>query len=393
MWFKKIAFGLIFLSLAAGAWGFFTLLTRGTESVNLSSIVPWGLWMSVYVFFASMAAGLFFIASLDLLFKVKAFVGTGKIFMLASFASLSAGLVHVLANEGRPERFWHVFLYPNFESVLTWSVWIYTAIALATAILLIVFIIPDHRLAGRKETVIRSLMIIGFPIAVAAAGATGFTLSTQSSHAFWNVGLFPVLFPIFGLSAGLGLSRILLALFGDKNNPGYPRLAKVMAISTIILLLSILYIIGSVLFVGAYVATPATIAAANYIMFGPYWYGFWIIQIGLGVLVPLIILTKILLQPALSKKPVWAFTVGVLLILGAAVARLNFIIPAQVVVRSDIDATPFFPMERLVAAYVPSLSEWTLSAGITALFVLLFYVTALKMRLIPIIPGNKEEAA
>ena len=126
--FKRIALGLIILSLAAGVWGLFTLLTKGMASTDMSSIVPWGLWMGMYVFFASTAAGMFVISSLDLLFKVKAFAGTGKIFMLASFASLSASLVFILANEGRPERFWHVFIYPNFESVLTWSVEIYTAV-------------------------------------------------------------------------------------------------------------------------------------------------------------------------------------------------------------------------------------------------------------------------
>ncbi|MHC4676684.1 MAG: NrfD/PsrC family molybdoenzyme membrane anchor subunit, partial [Planctomycetota bacterium] len=269
LWFKRIALGLIILSLTAGVWGFITLLNKGMASTDMSSIAPWGLWMSMYVFFASMAAGLFVISSFDLLFKVKAFAGTGKIFMLASFASLSASLVFILANEGRPERFWHVFIYPNFESVLTWSVWIYTAVAIATAVLLIVLSMPNRRLPFRKESLVKGIIILGFPIAVIAAGAVGFTLSTQSSHAFWNVSLFPVLFPIFGLSAAFGLSRVLVALFGDKMHPNYPKLTKTMAVSTVLLLFAALYIIGSVLFVGGYVAPPETTAAANYIIEGP----------------------------------------------------------------------------------------------------------------------------
>ena len=389
--FKRIALGLIILSLAAGVWGLFTLLTKGVASTDMSSIVPWGLWMGMYVFFASTAAGMFVISSLDLLFKVKAFAGTGKIFMLASFASLSASLVFILANEGRPERFWHVFIYPNFDSVLTWSVWIYTAVAIATIILLIVLFMPDRRLPFRKGPLVKGMMILGFPIVVLAAGAVGFTLSTQSSHAFWNVGLFPVLFPIFGLSAGFGLSRVLVALFGDKTNPNYPKLTKTMAISTVLLLLAGLYIIGSVLLVGGYFAPPETTAAANYIISGPYWYGFWIIQIGLGAIVPIIILTRIIFQPTMNKKPAWAITAGLLVLLGAAVARLNFIIPAQVVAWSDFEATPF-TSERLTAAYTPSMAEWTLAIGITALFVLLFYVTAKKMRLIPINKNDEELA-
>ena len=387
--FKKIALGIILLSIVAGAWGFYMFLTHGQQELGLGSFVVWGLWMALYVFFASTAAGMFFVASLDLLFKVKAFAGTGKIFMLASFASLGAGLVHVLANEGRPERVLNVFLHPNFESVLAWSVWIYTAIAMATAGILLVLFLPERLIPFRKEPLIRNLMILGFPIAVVASGAVGFTLSTQASHSFWNVALFPVLFPIFGLSAGFALSRVIVALFGNKKSSGYPRLARIMAISTIMLLVVIVYIIGSVLFVGIYDATPQTIDAANYIMFGQYWWGFWIVQIGLGVLVPIAILIKILFQPGLAKKPVWGVTAGGLVLLGTAVARMNFIIPAQAIAGTDFMASGFTDA-RHVGSYVPTLPEWALSLGIAALAVLFFYVVAQKMRLIPITIRNEE---
>ena len=386
---KKVAMGIILLSLAAGAWGFYMFLTKGQQELGLGSFIVWGLWMALYVFFASTAAGMFFVASLDLLFKVKAFAGTGKIFMLASFTSLAAGLIHVLANEGRPERVLNVFLHPNFGSVLAWSVWIYTVIAIATAGILIVLFAPEKWLPFRREPLVKTLMILGFPVAVVASGAVGFTLSTQSSHSFWNVALFPVLFPIFGLSAGLALSRVIVALWGDKKSAGYPRLARIMAISTIMMLLAIIYIIGSVLFVGIYDSTPQTIAAANYIMFGQYWYGFWIVQIGLGVLVPIAILTKILLQPNLAKKPVWGVTAGGLVLLGTAVARLNFIIPAQAVAGTDF-MTSGFTDSRHIGTYVPTLPEWALSIGIAALAVLAFYVIAKKMRLMPIHIGNEE---
>ncbi|AKG52788.1 molybdopterin oxidoreductase membrane subunit [Dehalogenimonas sp. WBC-2] len=389
MLLKRLAQGIIALSLIAGIWGFYIFLTQGQQALGLGSFVVWGLWMALYVFFASTAAGMFFVASLDLLFKVKAFAGTGKIFMLASFTSLAAGLIHILANEGRPERVMNVFLHPNFESVLAWSVWIYTAIAFATAGILAALFIPGKWLPVRREPLIKALMIIGFPVAVIASGAVGFTLSTQASHSFWNVALFPVLFPIFGLSAGFALSRILVALFGNKKSSGYPRLAKIMAISTITLLLVIMYIIGSVLFVGFYDATPPSIAAANYIMFGQYWYGFWFVQIGLGVLVPLAILVKILFQPSLAKKPIWGVTAGVLVLLGTAIARMNFIIPAQAVAGTDFMASGIVD-SRHIGSYVPTLPEWALSIGIAALGVIAFYIVAKMMRLIPIHIGDEE---
>lgn len=387
MWLKKIIFGILLLSLAFGGWGVFILVTNGQEVLGLNSFVVWGLWMSLYVLFASMAAGMFAMSTFDLLFKLKTFAGTGKVFLLASFASLCAGLAHILVNEGRPERVINVFIYPNWDSVLTWSVWIYTAIAIATAVLLLVLFIPERKIPVNKDKLVKGLMIIGFPIAVLAAGAVGFTLSTQASQAFWNEAFFPILFPIFGLSAGFGLARILVAVFGDKKSHGYDHATRIMAISTIILLFANLYIIGSLLFVSDYGGNPAAVAAVEYILFGPYWYGFWIFQIGLGVLIPLVILARIVLNHNLKHKWLWAASAGTMVIVGTAVARLNFIIPAQAVAREDFLSSPYSGV-RFAGEYIPTMPEWAVSVGITALFIVLFYATAKKMKLLPIVFKN-----
>lgn len=387
--FKRFSAVIIALSLIFGAWGLYMLLANGQQMLGLSNFVPWGLWMSLYVFFASTAAGMFFVASLDLLFKVKRFAGTGKVFMLASFASLIAALVHIFINEGRPERIIHAFIYPNFESVLTWSIIIYTLVAIATAVLLLALFLPQRFLPMRKEPLVKILMIIGLPIAVLASGAVGFTLSTQVSMDFWHIGLFPVLFPIFGLSAGFALSRIMVALFGDKTSPTYPALAKVMIVSTLTLLVANIYIISSWLFVAFYGGTPDNLSAVEYIMGGQHWYAFWFIQIGLGVIVPIIILAMLLWKPALAKKPIWGFSAGLLVILGTAVARLNFIVPAQIAARIDFTTSPFSG-DRFTGSYVPSLPEWALSIGITAAVVLFFYVAATKLKLLPMKLRDEE---
>lgn len=162
-----------------------------------------------------------------------------------------------------------------------------------------------------------------------------------------------------------------------------------MAICTIALLCANIYIIGSYLFIGSYGGNPANVAAVEYILWGPYWYGFWIFQIGLGVLVPLGILITILTKHDLKRKWMWAARAGALVIIGTAVARLNFIIPSQVTSRSDFDLTPYTNI-RLEGNYVPTLPEWAFSAGIIAVFVILFYVTAKKMKLLPIVFTNGE---
>lgn len=48
---KRIALGILILSLAAGVWGFLMLLNNGQQMLGLGSFVVWGLWMALYVFF------------------------------------------------------------------------------------------------------------------------------------------------------------------------------------------------------------------------------------------------------------------------------------------------------------------------------------------------------
>ncbi|PKH46950.1 molybdopterin oxidoreductase, partial [Dehalococcoides mccartyi] len=74
---------------------------------------------------------------------------------------------------------------------------------------------------------------------------------------------------------------------------------------------------------------------------------------------------------------------------GAAVARLNFIIPAQIVAGADFLSSPIID-SRYIDSYIPTLPEWALSAGITAAVILAFYIVAKMMKLIPVRIGNEE---
>jgi molybdopterin-containing oxidoreductase family membrane subunit len=75
---KKTFYVLSGLALLIGVWGIYDRLAFGHANANYGSYVVWGLWVAMYLFFAGVAAGGFMVATLDLLFNVPLFKGTGK---------------------------------------------------------------------------------------------------------------------------------------------------------------------------------------------------------------------------------------------------------------------------------------------------------------------------
>ena len=106
---KKLTYAFGALTLLFGLWGFYDRFAFGHQDANYGSYVVWGLWVAMYLFFAGIAAGGFMIATLDLLFDIPAFKGTGKIALWGALVSLAAGLLSIWLDLGHMERIWKVY--------------------------------------------------------------------------------------------------------------------------------------------------------------------------------------------------------------------------------------------------------------------------------------------
>ena len=104
MTLKRVLYVLCGLALLFGAWGVYDRLAFGHENAAYGSYVVWGLWVAMYLFFAGVAAGAFMLATLDLLFHVDAFKGTGKIALWTGLVSLGAALLSIWLDLGHMER-------------------------------------------------------------------------------------------------------------------------------------------------------------------------------------------------------------------------------------------------------------------------------------------------
>lgn len=360
-------------ALLVGVWGIYLRLATAHELANYGSYVVWGLWVAMYLFFAGVAAGGFMLATLDLLFKIPLFKGTGRVALWGSLVSLAAGLLSIWLDLGHMERIWKVYLEGNPNSVMFQMVWGYTLFGL---LLMASLWFAIRNPEGRW---LKGLMILGIPLSLFVSGAVGALLGVQAARPFWHVGLFPVQFPVFSLASGAAMLLAAIGLFGRPDDPRRPQQLWVLAIMTVALQAVKLYFLWADFSQSVYGNVPLNVAAVNELLFGSYWWAFWILQLGLGSLVPIVVLV----QPRLACHNGWAGWMGVLVLVGFAVARANIVFPALTVPELEALATAFNDA-RLQFAYFPSVMEWAVTLGTVGLATVAFLLGSDRLRLFSI---------
>lgn len=370
MTLKRILYVLCILALLVGAWGVFDRLTTGHEDAAYGSYVVWGLWVAMYLFFAGVAAGCFMFAALDLLFDVKLFKGTGKVALWTALVSLAAALLSIWLDLGHMERIWKVYLQPNLGSVMAQMVWGYTLFGLLLLVSLF--------FAIRKPTskALKVLMIVGVPLSLFVSGAVGALLGVNAGRLFWHVGLLPVQFPVFSLASGFAAMLVVIGWFGAKDDARRAQQLWVMALVTIGLQVVKLYFLWADFSQSIYGNVPQNVEAVNQVLYGPYWWAFWIVQVLFGSIIPIVVLSR----RKWGENPKIAGTIGVLVLIGFAVARANIVFPALTV--PELEAlTTAFTGPHLSFDYFPSLMEWAVTIGISGLAVLAFLIGTDRLKL------------
>jgi molybdopterin-containing oxidoreductase family membrane subunit len=361
---KKLLYVVSGLALLFGLWGIYDRFVFGHMHANYGSYVTWGLWVAMYMFFAGVATGAFMLATLDYLFELPLFKGTGRAALWGAFVTMPAALAAIGLDLGHMTRIWKVYLQPNFGSVMAQLVWGYTIFLIIVAACLWLSFRPQRSL------LMKPLMIIGLFLAIFLSGGVGALLGVNQSRASWHVGNLPAQFPIFNLASGVALMLMAIGWFGPKNDERRPHQLRVLGIALSVLLLVKAYYLWTDVSQALYQGGSHGAEAVNLVLFGPYGWAFWLLQLGLGMLAPLIALTT----PA-GRSGGIAGLMGVLVLLGMAVARANIIFPALTLPELQ-GLGEAFQGPHLSFTYSPSLMEWAVTAGIVGAATIGFLIGA-----------------
>jgi molybdopterin-containing oxidoreductase family membrane subunit len=376
---KRVLYVLAVVALVLGLYGFASRLLFGERDVNYGSYVNWGLWVAMYLFFAGLAAGSFMVASLDYLFDIALFKGTGRYALWGTVVTLPAALLLIGLDLGHFERIWKVYLQPSFSSLLAQLVWSYTIFFLVSLAAL-VLVLRDRR------RWLKPVMVVGLVLAVFVSGGVGALLGVNAGQASFHSAMLPAQFPFLNLTSGVALMVVFVGFFGVVAEPERrTRLLRVLGIALVGLLLVKSYFLWVDYSQVLYSQVPDAVAVAEEILFGQYAWAFWILQVGLGIVVPAILF----LLPGTSRNPVLAGIGGVFVLVGLAVGRTAIIFP-QLAVPDLEGLAEAFTGPHLSFSYTPSLMEWSVAIGVVGLSTLAYLVGTDRL---PIFTSRTEVAA
>ncbi len=338
--------------LIIGIIGIYQRLMYGHTLANYGSYVPWGLWVAAYIFFSGLSAGSFLISALFYGFGLEVLRPVARPALIIAGVSLLCGLIAISLDLGHMTRAYLVFLSPNFSSMMAWMVWLYAIYFVIVAIML------KARLTAQPGSPhhLKWLARFGIVLVFTFGGGVGALFATVSAREYWHNPLLPVMFLVGALLTASGL-LLWISVFWRQQHKETENFLRNMLVVTIVLYVILEWAEFSV---GLWSGIGHEIEILKLILFGKYWWVFWIAHLAIGVVLPLWIL---------FKKNSSRVSVGMAGLIAAVFffsVRLNIVIPG--LVTPELKGIEYaYRDEKLTFTYFPSMHEWFVVAFIVSI--------------------------
>lgn len=382
-WFRVWVIFLL-VPLSIGLYYGLNVLYRGLGVTNLSDGAPWGLWIVFDLSFIALSAGAFSLSAICYLLGREAFQALARIAVFIGLLGYSGALLCLFMDIGRPDRFWHGWVFWNIHSML-WEVTMCITLYFTVLMLEVFPMVIEHqafhrfpflqRIGHRIHRFAPILAILGLCLSLLHQSSLGGTYGVVIGRAFLFRATIPLLFIVSAVAGGIAFTiHITLIVQWLKRQILVPItvLFEAGQIAGTVLLFY-LYMRFWDTTAGNYGYVPGTSEAFTDLMVGPFAVTFWTWEIVLGGL-----LAAYLLIRARAKQSVTMLLIGSGLAMFGTIA--NRWHTTMLAFTQPLSTNP--PVtDPLVPHYVPALSEWAVGIGILAGLTLLF---SLGMYFLPI---------
>ena len=307
----------------------------GDSAVNYGSYVPWGLWVSLYIFLVAAAAGATWFG-VYMGYKNNS-VRWIKLSYASAAISLMGALAFIALDLGKPIKGISIFFSPSFSSPLAWASWGYGLFILTVAI--IVF---------KGISSVRSpLVYLGLVLSILFMGAETLFFGDMIARPLWNNWGSALAFVTSALVAGGALIYGATALWApDMLKQAGSSLRKLLLYAIV------LHLVVEVGHLALETHLPEAMAQLTD-------WRFWVLFVGLGGSVAIYLLTK----------PATALLGALLSLVGILAYKVTFVTAAFT--QPDLPGLPeAFQDSRLSLNYTPSIVEWLVAAGLLAAVIL-----------------------
>jgi molybdopterin-containing oxidoreductase family membrane subunit len=363
---------LVLIGLASSAY----MEHEGHYVTGMNNQIVWGLPHIFAVTLIVIASGVLNIASMSSAFNKKLYKPLAPLSALFAIAFLIAGLIILVLDLGRPDRLIVAMTTYNFKSIFAWNIFLYSGFFVILSIY--IWTMLDFNVNRFSSTVGK----LAFGWRIILTTGTGSIFGFLVAREAYSTAVLAPLFIIMSLLYGTAVFYILLRIISKMQNITIPT-----EITVNIRKLIIIFLLANIYFLILYHITnlyiSKQIAIEKFILLdgGGYTTMFWLGQVGLGLLIPLIyelsnkesrnfplILTSIMII-------VGGFFAVAVIIIGGQAFPLN-IFPDHTIIEST-----FF--DNGIHGYTPSIYEYGLGIGGTSLALIIILVLITNLKFIP----------
>ena len=395
--------GILVAFCLVGAYAYYRQLTKGLVVTSMRDYASWGIYISNFVFFVAISLVGSLITAILRLADVHWSTPLTRIAEIIAVSAIVFASLIIIVDMGRPERFYHLFLFARLQSPIMWDVIVIGTYFFISLLLLYFPLLPDLKIMLNNkdrspkylnklynflgsfwkgtsaqfkisDRAINILCITIIPVAFCIHTVTSWLFATTYRPG-WDSTNFGAYFISGAFLVGAG--GVVIAMYVFRR---YYKLEKYITemhfekMGKIVVLLALLYLYFNIneYLIPAFKMKKPEEAHLTNLFAGDFAPLFWF-AILVGMIIPIIILLF-----RSGRKPLPMFIVGIMIVVGAWFKRYLIVTPTLL--------HPFLPMHDSPTSYYhyfPSWEEWAIAVGSLAgaLLVITFFA-----RIFPIIP-------
>lgn len=363
---------IITAGLAAGG----IIFWQGLSLTNLTDLVPWGLWITIDLSAIALSAGAFSLCAAVYLLGLKRFQPVARTATFIGLIGYTMALLTLLLDIGRPDRFWHAVVYWNKHSLLwevTMCVILYLIVLAMEAMpILASFEWLQKRLPTISDKMSRVhhyapiLAVIGLGLSMLHQSSLGAVYGVLKSRPLWYRPDMSVLFMISAIAGGISLTlfaTMLASRLTERARVNDGILERLAHFVGWILVVYLYFRFWDTLSM-TYTYEPGRTEGLSLLTRGPLSFNFWIGEMFLGIVVPMILL----LYRRTRTNLFWRMVALALVVGGLIAYRWDTNLSGLLIVLSYLPGEPAVTY----ATYHPALIEIISGLGVIGFGALAF---------------------
>ena len=369
----------LFVLLGLGAYLY--MHHHGHVVTGMDNQVVWGLPHVFAVFLIVAASGALNVASIASVFNKPMYKPLAPLSAILALALMAGGLLVLVLDLGRSDRLIVAMTHFNFTSMFTWNVFLYSGFFALVGVYL--WTMLDGKVKAYSKYAGTAAFLWRLILTTGTGSLFGFLIARE----LYGTAMLAPMFIIMSFAYGLAMYlMVLFAAYAWTDRPLGDAVAIRLKNLLAVFVAAVLYFVVVQHLTNLYFEKTQGVEAFILRDGGIYPQLFWIVQIGLGCVVPLLILLT-----SLSKQRFWIMVACALIVIGGVAQMYVTIIGAQAfpldLFPGMKESSSFY--DGVIHPYTPSLAELFLGLGGVAIALL---ITTFAVKILRLLPANLDDA-